>query len=192
MQYLVSPLTQGGRAAGIHTVNQQPIWWERHLPLSARHCQRGWRGNPCWVRSFRRFPWRGQAAASHCSMKHAVGRSTQLTDHRHPRTKRTVSCRVWCSSWHVLCMYVTRFAIFFYTWSKNFEQLFLALDCWPCWFSRLWLFITSVLQFLVTDLHGIMYHQQFFASLTDDSVSKVAKIVVRHKMVFTRAEGYVS
>ena len=30
------------------------------------------------------------------------------------------------------------------------------------------------------------------ASLTDDSTSKAAKIVVRHKMVSVRAEGYVS
>ena len=30
------------------------------------------------------------------------------------------------------------------------------------------------------------------ASLTDDSASKVAKIVVRHKIVSLRAEGYVS
>jgi len=30
------------------------------------------------------------------------------------------------------------------------------------------------------------------ASLTDDSISRVAKIVVRHKMVSIRAEGYVS
>jgi len=30
------------------------------------------------------------------------------------------------------------------------------------------------------------------ASLTDDSASKAAKIVVRHKMVSIRAEGYVS
>jgi len=30
------------------------------------------------------------------------------------------------------------------------------------------------------------------ASLTDDSDSKAAKIVVRHKIVSVRAEGYVS
>ena len=30
------------------------------------------------------------------------------------------------------------------------------------------------------------------ASLTDYSTSKVARIVVRHKVVFVRAEGYVS
>ena len=30
------------------------------------------------------------------------------------------------------------------------------------------------------------------ASLTDDSASKVAKIVVKHKIVSVRAEGYVS
>jgi len=30
------------------------------------------------------------------------------------------------------------------------------------------------------------------SSLTDDSASKVAKIIVRHKIVFVRAEGYVS
>jgi len=30
------------------------------------------------------------------------------------------------------------------------------------------------------------------ASLTDDSASKAAKIVVRHKIVSIRAEGYVS
>jgi len=28
MQYLVSPLSQGGTAVGIHIVNQQPIWRE--------------------------------------------------------------------------------------------------------------------------------------------------------------------
>jgi len=30
------------------------------------------------------------------------------------------------------------------------------------------------------------------ASLTNDSTNKVAKVVVRHKIVFVRAEGYVS
>jgi len=43
MQYLVSPLSQGGTAVGTHAVNQQPIWREHHLP---RPCPQGWRGKP--------------------------------------------------------------------------------------------------------------------------------------------------